>query len=136
MEFAIFNTDTRRVVARYSLPRVKSAAQHGQEVEPGHYIKLCPAMPVAELYADESGNIHPKTATTFAFDKETISADGVDTAAISGLPAHTLVTWPDGEVTEINDGLLEFAVDLAGSYAFIIDAVQYTKQEVTIEALA
>lgn len=90
-------------------------------------------------YIDVSGGfdvLSVKASPSFSFDLPSIQADGIDTATISGLPAHTLVTWPDGEVTEINDGLLEFAVDLAGSYAFIIDAVQYTKQEVTIEALA
>ena len=90
----------------------------------GHYVVI------------ETKEVLIKTPATFSFDQPTFVADGIDTATISGVPAYTLVTWPDGEVTEINDGLLEFTVDLAGIYTFTIDSVQHLKQEVTIEALA
>ena len=83
-----------------------------------------------------SGSLMAKTAPAFSFDKADIDADGIDTATISGIPPHTLVTWPDGEVTEINDGVLEFAVDLAGTYTFTIDSVAHLIKEVSIEALA
>ena len=84
----------------------------------------------------EADELAVKAAGALAFDVATIDADLVDTATISGIPAHTLVTWPDGEVTEINDGVLEFAVDLAGTYTFTIDSVAHLIQEVSIEALA
>ena len=90
--------------------------------------------PVAHFVSGNS--LSDKATPSFAFDVVTIDADGIDTATISGIPAYTLVTWPDGETAEISDGVLEFAVDLAGTYTFTIDSVQHLKQEVTIEALA
>lgn len=109
------------------------------EAEEGESLLTGTAGAPATHYVDVSGPVDSlavKTGGIFVFDVPSIAANGTDTATISNIPAHTLVTWPDGEVTEINDGLLEFAVDLAGTYTFIIDAVQYTKQEVAIEALA
>lgn len=90
----------------------------------------------ATHYVDEHDVITEKTAPSFSFNVSSIDADGIDTATITGIPSHTLVTWPDGETTEINDGVLEFAVDLAGTYTFTIDSVAHLIQEVSIEALA
>lgn len=98
--------------------------------------KLVGAYIDPSLHYIHNWNVIPKTARSFSFDKANIEADGDDTTAISGLPGGTLVTWPDGEITEINDGVLEFAVDLVGTHTFIIDAVAHLKQEVSIEAIA
>lgn len=107
---------------------------------------ILPAAGSAILQADREVNLDldyvqddiltAKAESSFAFDVSSIVADRNDTATIEGLHAHTLVTWPDGEITEINDGLLEFAVDLAGTHTFIIDSVAFLKQEVSIEAIA
>lgn len=65
-----------------------------------------------------------------------ITADGMDEAVISNIPAGVTVQWPDGQVDEVDDGVVCFAVDLPGTYTLTFDAVPYLRQEVTIEAVS
>lgn len=65
-----------------------------------------------------------------------ITADGTDEAVISNIPAGITVQWPDGEIDEVTDGEVRFAVDLPGTYTLTFDAIPYLRQEVTIEAVA
>lgn len=65
-----------------------------------------------------------------------ISADGVDESVISSIPAGVTVQWPDGQIDEVTDGEVRFAVDLPGTYTLTFDAVPYLRQEVIIEAVA
>lgn len=69
-------------------------------------------------------------------NKFEIDADGVDEVTITNIPANTEVTWPDGERTIINNGIVEFAVDLAGTYTFRFINFPYQDQEISIEANA
>jgi Fe2+ transport system protein B len=55
---------------------------------------------------------------------------------ISNIPAGVTVQWPDGQIDEVTDGEVRFAVDLPGTYTLTFDAVPYLEQEVTIEAVA
>jgi len=64
-----------------------------------------------------------------------IAADGVDEAVITNIPAGVTVQWPVGQVDEVTDGEVRFAVDLPGTYTLTFDAVPYLRQEVTIEAV-
>ena len=64
-----------------------------------------------------------------------ITADGIDEAVIANIPAGVTVQWPDGEIDEVTDGEVRFAVDLPGTYILTFDAVPYLRQEVTIEAV-
>lgn len=64
-----------------------------------------------------------------------IAADGLDTATISGIPTGTQVEWPDGQTDTVTDGIVEFSVDLPGTYTLKFSAIPYLDQEVTIEAL-
>lgn len=83
-----------------------------------------------------SGTLYEKSAFSYPVSKTQIIADNVDTTVITGLPANTLVTWPDGQIDEVNDGEVEFGTDLIGTHTLIIDAVPYLKQEIQIEAIA
>lgn len=63
---------------------------------------------------------------TLALDKETILANGVDTATLSGVPVGTLAkvfkdqdTFPRA-VTTVNDGALLLRVDTAGVYRIVL----------------
>jgi hypothetical protein len=81
------------------------------------------------------GAIVNKEPLSLSINKTQIIADGADTATVSNIPTGTKVTWPDGLVEDVTDGLVEFAVDLAGLYTFKFTAVPYLDQEVTIEAV-
>jgi hypothetical protein len=88
-------------------------------------------------YVDVSGPaILQKSQVNYVVSKVQIVADSIDSTVISGLLVNTIVTWPDGLETEVNDGQIEFSVDLAGTHTFIIDAVPHLKQEIQIEAIA
>lgn len=78
----------------------------------------------------------PKQPFPFTISQTEITADGVDECLITGIPAGTTVEWPDGQVDEVTDGEVAFAVDLPGTYTLTFDAVPYLRQEVTIEAVA
>lgn len=82
------------------------------------------------------GAITSKTDLPISINKNQIVADGNDTATISGIPASVTVTWPDDLTEEVTDGVVEFAIDLPGTYTLTFDSVPYLKQEVTIEAVS
>lgn len=82
-----------------------------------------------------SSQVKMKEIFPFEFSKVTIDADGVDSTILSGLPENSTVIWPDGETTLVDDGEVEFSVDLQGSYTFQIESVEYFKKEITIEAV-
>ena len=79
--------------------------------------------------------IKPRLPFPGTQNKTSILADGLDEWIVSSLPVGSVVTWPDGEVTTINDGTLEFTVDLAGTYTFKFDPFPYLEEEVSVEAI-
>ena len=83
-----------------------------------------------------NGVIVDKAAFSLTINKTEITADGIDEAIISGIPAGTTVTWPDSQSDEVTDGVVEFAVDLPGNYTLTFTAIPYLDQEVVIEAIA
>ena len=83
-----------------------------------------------------NGVIVDKAAFSLTINKTEITADGIDEAIISGIPAGTTVTWPDSQSDEVTDGVVEFAVDLPGNYTLTFTAIPYLDQEVVIEAVA
>ena len=83
-----------------------------------------------------NGVIVDKAAFSLTINKTEITADGIDEAIISGIPAGTTVTWPDSQSDEVTDGVVEFAVDLPGNYTLTFTAISYLDQEVVIEAIA
>lgn len=89
-----------------------------------HYVAFAPVRVVA------------KTDLGLVPDKTQINADGLDISTITGVPAGVSVTWPDGITDEVTDGLVEFAVDLPGTYTLTLRGVPYLDQEVIIEAVA
>jgi len=83
-----------------------------------------------------NGVIVDKAAFSLTINKTEITADGINEAIISGIPAGTTVTWPDSQSDEVTDGVVEFAVDLPGNYTLTFTAIPYLDQEVVIEAVA
>lgn len=82
-----------------------------------------------------TGKITDKPTLTINQNKTQIQADGVDEWVLSDLPVGSSVTWPDGEISIIDDGEIIFSVDLEGVYIFKIDSFPYLKTEVSIEAI-
>ena len=80
--------------------------------------------------------IMEKQPFPFTTSSTQITADGINEAIISGIPAGTTVTWPDSQSDEVTDGVVEFAVDLPGNYTLTFTAIPYLDQEVVIEAVA
>jgi len=68
-------------------------------------------------------------------NKTRILANGLDEWIVTGLPTGTKVVWPDGVISVINDGSLQFTVDLPGKYTFRIDPFPYLEEEVSVEAV-
>ncbi len=64
-----------------------------------------------------------------------IQANGTDEWVVLNIPVGSIVTWPDGVISTINDGILQFTVDLAGTYSFVFDSFPYLLEEVSIEAV-
>lgn len=122
-----------RIVSIYNVPTADAVV-----LEAGQQYKTSPsALSFDDHYYDTSSNqFADKTAASFAFDKAQITANGADTATINNVPQNTFVTWPDGQITEVNDGSIEFAVDMPGTHKLIIDSVSHKIQEITIEAVA
>ena len=88
-------------------------------------------------YWDSANNvIKAKASFSLSLDKTQITADGKDTATVSGIPSGTKVTWPDGQVDTISDGTAGFAVDQVGKYVLTFQAILYLTKEITIEAVA
>lgn len=63
-----------------------------------------------------------------------ILADGNSACTISNLPNPVTVKWPDGVITEVTDGEIIFKVDMAGNYAFELDAFPYKTHFLLITA--
>ncbi len=93
----------------------------------------------AETHYVDTSTTPPTLKTKLPFpgtqNKSQILADGIDEWIVTGLPVGSLVTWPDGVISTIDDGSLEFTVDLPGTYTFKIDPFPYLEEEVSVEAI-
>jgi hypothetical protein len=67
-----------------------------------------------------------------SWDKQTIDADGVDEATLSGLPIPCTVTVDKDDII-VTDGSFEFSASSVGNYRVIVDEVAYLRQEWTID---
>ena len=78
------------------------------------------------------GAITPRVALSASWDKQTIDADGVDEATLSGLPIPCTVTVDKDDII-VTDGSFEFSASSVGNYRVIVDEVAYLRQEWTID---
>jgi len=79
--------------------------------------------------------IKSKQSMALTLDKATITADGIDQAKVSNIPAGAEVTWPDGVVETIIMGQIIFSVDLAGSYEFSFTKLEYLNEVLSVTAI-
>jgi len=82
------------------------------------------------------GQVVLKQPFTFQMSNPQIVADGMDEFVVGNIPAGTVIQWPDGQIDEVADGEVRFAVDLPGTYTLKFSAVPYLDEEVTVEAVA
>jgi hypothetical protein len=82
-----------------------------------------------------NGGAAEKQLFALTINKLQITADGTDECVITNIPTGTTIEWPDGQIGEVTDGEVRFAVDLPGTYTLKFTAVAYLDKEVTIEAL-
>jgi hypothetical protein len=85
------------------------------------------------LHYVENGSLVPRATLNATWSKTTITANGTDTAVLSGLPDPCTVMI-DGEAHEITGGSLEFAASSPGVYRISIDEVQYLPEQWEITA--
>ena len=131
--WAVYDISTGKIERIYNGPPEEALIQ----AQPGEGI-----VAIADGLDDESAYIatgvtepQPKTEFPLSVSATQITADGIDECLITGVPAGTEVTWPDGQTDIVSDGEVAFAVDLPGEYILKFSAVPYLTQEVAIEAI-
>jgi hypothetical protein len=122
---------TGQIVATCTVPHIEWA---GESVEGCVQMEVTDAPSAGRQYI--SGGLVVEKQPLNLPESIQITADGTDEAVISNIPAGVTVQWPDGQIDEVTDGEVRFAVDLPGTYTLTFDAVPYLEQEVTIEAVA
>lgn len=80
-----------------------------------------------------AGAVTPKPAMPVVIDKTEVTADGVDTATMTGLPDPCTLRV-QGENHLVEGGEAEVSFDLSGQYVVKIVAFPYLDFEVTINA--
>jgi hypothetical protein len=81
----------------------------------------------------EDQTVVNKTENPATINKTDISANGVDSATISGLPTDSLVT-ANNMSYEVTDGIFEFTIDSIGIYVIRCDSFPYLIKEFTVNA--
>lgn len=131
MKKIVFDSFTGRILRIYNFSRPQIVSCEAGEL----VMNAESSVKLLQHYVDlENAAIHARSEFSEAFDKAQINATGEDYASLV-VPPYSFVTWPDGEVTQVDDGLIEFATDLQGIHTFKIDSVEHFKKELTIEAV-
>jgi hypothetical protein len=112
-----YDSTTGRIDNFYGLTDASLAVQTRDMIEvPPNYLQA--------IHYVEDGVLVPRSTLNATWSKTTITANGVDTAVLSGLPDPCTVMI-DGEAHEVTGGSLEFAASSPGVYRISIDEVQY-----------
>ena len=64
--------------------------------------------------------------------QEVVNDSGEYTITLANIPEETSVTWPDGFISQENDGTLECAVSFPDQYLFLLENVCYFPLEVVV----
>ena len=64
--------------------------------------------------------------------QEVVNDSGEYTITLANIPEETSVTWPDGFISQENDGALECAVSFPDQYLFLLENVCYFPLEVVV----
>lgn len=111
-----------------------------------HIAGVYPGMPqmvtaeAPETYYVDLASYMPtmKVSIPVSYDKSQIAADGVDQATITlpttepnGTPI-TVYARVDGQLLEVDDGILEFSCDTPGVYTIHFSATNYLDNEIEV----
>lgn len=92
-----------------------------------------PASPEAQEAQARLDKVIARSTLPCAWDKTTITADGIDAAVLTGAPAGTVVEV-SGVEHQVDDGDFELAADAPGDYEVAIRHPRYKWQTVVIHA--
>jgi hypothetical protein len=70
-----------------------------------------------------------------SINKTTVTADGIDTAIFSGIPAGVTAILSEESRVQVDDGQLVFSVDLAGEYSIELISPTHLPTTVLITAI-
>ena len=90
-----------------------------------------------KIYVDINSNppvVKEREVFNLTTSKTTFLANGVDEVTISSIPNGTLVTWPDGQVDEVTDGVVELSATQPKTYVLKFEHVHHLPMEVSLEA--
>lgn len=98
---------------------------------------VSPVEDLSNIYVDIKTTPHgikQKSEFDISISKTTLLSDGVDEAVISNIPNGTFVTWPDGQVDEVTDGVVEFSTTQPDTYVLKFEHPHNLSKEVSLEA--
>ena len=132
--YLIFNADTGKPISYQSTNKnlTEDLLREQIQINDANY-DVC-AIEEAEApnafmdNVDDVWVVKQQTPLTAAWDKETISPDGVDEMVLSPLPIPCTVFVDEVEHV-VNDGSLEFRANEPGTYKFIINEIAHIQQE-------
>ena len=92
--------------------------------------------PETQYVDTATGTVVERPTPEYVLDKDTVIADGVDQAQVTGLPipAYVYVNGPVADQFQVDDGSLALTFDEPGVYTVVIAAFPYQDYEVEIIA--
>ncbi len=130
----VYNLTTGRIANIFDVPSVAYAlgqVRTGFDVFAGAFDQSLDYIDVG-VSPDERA---VRTSMGATWDTQTIDADGVDSATLSGLPEGVTVFVDGVDVGTVGvDGLFVFTATTPGDYEIVIDEVIYLRDEWTIDA--
>lgn len=130
--FALYDGDGRIDIVVKNTPSRTSAEVEADYT--GYTAITCAGTVKASTHYVTGGTVTAKAAVTASWDKTSITANGTDTAALTGLPT-TCTIYVDGDAgTAVTDGAFNFTATDEGEYSIILDEPGYVKTEWTIDA--
>lgn len=80
---------------------------------------------VSYFFSENTADIGRQWVNAGVLEDKTAFDITVQGSVISGVPANTSVTWPDGEMTIENDGTLEMESNVTGVFELVLSHAQH-----------
>lgn len=132
MPTKVYYDSSGRIRSRITFSRGQSVGVPGSDLQ----VVTCEDDVSPRSHYVKFGKVRPRDRFALSVAAKKILSDGISEAVITNIPASTTVIWPDGQADEVMDGEVRFSVDFPGTYTLTFDAVEYLREEVTIEAVA
>lgn len=130
MNYVIYQEGTGKILRRGVCPKSDVDLLHTSAGE----AVIEAAQPVSwKTHYVADGEIIERPEMALSVTKTDISADGTDSAIITGLPSPASVTL-NSETYDVLDGVIEITVEAPGVYAVKCTAWPYRDKEITVNA--